>query len=932
MPETTKTQLLGYLKKQSEQIDWDDLECFSASAIAADFGMSRTVVSQYLNEAQAEGLVIKVNSRPVYFFYTDSVMEASKRMYAEGSYHSVEELRKVVEAGQKKASVFDRLIGSDGSLSYNVEQCKAAITYPGNGLPILLLGPTGTGKSYLAQLMYEYGVEKGIMGKEGSLVSVNCAEYANNPELFLTNLFGFKKGAYTGAYKDRKGLVTLADGGLLFLDEVHCLSSECQEKLFHFMDSGSYHMVGDNEKWYSAQTHIVMATTENPEVALLKTLLRRIPIITKIAPLKERSAQERKELLYSLIRKEAKRVEKEISISSLAYQSLLDYGFEGNVGQLVNCIRACTANAYLNFHGGQGDSLLIHLHHLPDYILKSDAVRLIDMASPFLSSAKSGDCSDERSMLGLEDIKMELQTEKKLFLLNRDILTQFQRIIREEGNREDFLSIGQTRFEQYLDDLCLDSVLEDNSRDALYSEIMKGVCAAVGKRLGIDLYNQDILNLSRLMCDYLSNGSSCEALSRKYCEAIVIATEVYQKRDGVYHRQIAKELAKGISTSLGRPLSPVGLLDLHICVAAFASQINKRQTVGIILAHGYSTASSMAATANHLLGQHLFNAIDMPSDVCPAVIAQKLSAYMRSLSGVKDVILLVDMGSLEEIYKNVDNISNINLGLIGDVTMKMTLAVGEDLFRDVPVKTILEKHGTQPTCHEAVFLENRKKPNAILTVCGTGIGTAEKISDLLKQSLPANVDLEVIPYNYESLLTAGAGSPAFEKYNVIFIVGTHDPKIKDCPFISLEDVIEQHNAHEINQILAGVLSKQELRTFNQTLIKNFSLTNLMEHLTILNPDKVMDFVVEIVKILQNKTGIAFKNKTIAGLYIHICCLIERLVMGRYLIGYDNREDFEKKNQEFIKIVRDSFSNVEKYYGVVVPVDEIGYIYEYIYKL
>lgn len=108
----------------------------------------------------------------------------------------------------------------------------------------------GTGKSMIASLMADYAVCVGLMKKSDKFIAVNCSEYANNPELLTANLFGYKKGAYTGAEKDNQGLIQLADGGILFLDEVHCLKAECQEKLFQFMDRGVYHMVGDNENWY----------------------------------------------------------------------------------------------------------------------------------------------------------------------------------------------------------------------------------------------------------------------------------------------------------------------------------------------------------------------------------------------------------------------------------------------------------------------------------------------------------------------------------------------------------------------------------------------------------------------------------------------------------------------------------------------------------
>ncbi|MCQ5280646.1 sigma 54-interacting transcriptional regulator, partial [Clostridium sp. DFI.1.208] len=103
-------------------------------------------------------------------------------------------------------------------------------------------------------------------------------EYSNNPELFLTNLVGYTKGAYTGAEEDKEGLLSIADNGMIFMDEFHSLRPECQEKIFLFMDKGIFHKVGDIETWYSSKIRLIFATTENPSNVLLKTLLRRIPI------------------------------------------------------------------------------------------------------------------------------------------------------------------------------------------------------------------------------------------------------------------------------------------------------------------------------------------------------------------------------------------------------------------------------------------------------------------------------------------------------------------------------------------------------------------------------------------------------------------------------------------------------------------------------
>ncbi len=912
----TKKHILTYLKERTLQADWKRPEDFSAPVIAEKLGISRTVVSQYLNEALAEHKVIKVNTRPVYFLWRGVLEESTPGVLLEDIYPSMEDLIQVM-SHKTYTSVYSKLIGSGGSLSYNVEQCKAAITYPGNGLPILLLGATGTGKSYLAQLTYEYAVEKGIIEKDKQFVSVNCAEYANNPELFLTNIFGYRKGAYTGADKDRKGLIALADGGLLFLDEVHALSSECQEKLFHFMDKGLYHMVGDNEKWYSSKTHIIMATTENPEVVLLKTLLRRIPIITRISSLVERPLQEKKELLYTLLKQEAKKLGRNIEISNVAYQCILDYKFEGNVGQLVNCIRAFIANAYLDNGTEKENALKVYIHHLPDYILKSNAVHLMEM--------------DEQNMVTLEEIKKELRSEKKLFTFNRDLLQQFQRVIDNGGDMEEFLLIGKIRLEQYMDDLCLEKVGDDNPRDALYLEIVKGVCETVGRKLGITFSNQDILNIGRMICDYIQNGSYCESLIKKYNKTIIAAQEVFQKRDIIQNSRVGIELINDIMGSLGRTLNSLGILDLYIA-ASCTSQINTRQAIGIVIARGYSTASSLAGNINHILEDHVYEAIDLPSEVSDEVIAQKISEYLTNRRGVKDVILLTDTGDLGNIYERLDNVNNINIGLISEVTVKLAVSIGKAIKKGIPVKNIMEEYSDYVTRHESIYLNYRKKQTAILSVCATGIGTAEKISDLLGRSLSPNVDISVIPYNYESLVNAGKNSPVFDKYHVVFIIGTHDPKVEGYKFIALEDVIEENNISEINALLSTILSQEEVYKFNHNLIKNFSLTNVVGHLTVLNPEKVIDFTENIIKQLQLRTGTALKNKTMVGLYIHICCLIERLITERYAVNYKNLEQFIKENQDFILIVKECFKEMEKYYSVSIPISEIAYLYEYIYRL
>ncbi|MBW6186613.1 sigma 54-interacting transcriptional regulator, partial [Pseudomonas aeruginosa] len=94
----------------------------------------------------------------------------------------------------------------------------------------LITGDSGTGKSYMAELMHEFAIAQGLLAPDAPFVSFNCAQYASNPELLAANLFGYVKGAFTGAQSDKAGAFEAANGGMPFLDEAHRLAAQGQAK------------------------------------------------------------------------------------------------------------------------------------------------------------------------------------------------------------------------------------------------------------------------------------------------------------------------------------------------------------------------------------------------------------------------------------------------------------------------------------------------------------------------------------------------------------------------------------------------------------------------------------------------------------------------------------------------------------------------------
>ena len=199
--------------------------------------------------------------------------------------------------------------------------------------------------------MYEYGLNALKNDrKQYPFVEFNCADYFHNPQLLMSHLFGHIKGAFTGASQDTSGLVEKANGGVLFLDEVHRLTPEGQELLFYLMDTGRYRKLGESDNLRQAKILIIAATTESPDDVLTRTFMRRIPLTITLPPYRERSVDERLQIIQHLVQREAAATQKTYVVPPDILRALVSYGFPGNIGQLTGEIKVLCARAFLENH------------------------------------------------------------------------------------------------------------------------------------------------------------------------------------------------------------------------------------------------------------------------------------------------------------------------------------------------------------------------------------------------------------------------------------------------------------------------------------------------------------------------------------------------------------------------------------------------------
>ncbi|MFR6673907.1 MAG: sigma 54-interacting transcriptional regulator [Enterococcus avium] len=911
-----KEELLNYLKNQAAFLDLNELsDLFTASKLAEIFKVKRNTVSQYLNQLTENGELVKINSRPVYYFHKGAF---EKQFFALSTnyYESVQAILSEQPMFGKEQDFFSLLIGHDKSLNRVIEQIKAALNYPDGGLPVLINGESGTGKSYLVKLIYHYCIQNELIAEDAPFITLNCAQYANNPELLTSNLFGSIKGAYTGADADRKGAFEAADGGILFLDEVHRLNAEGQEKLFTYLDQGLIYRMGDTNHPINVQTRLFFATTEDLTSNFLTTFIRRIPIQVTIPSLQQRARNERLELIYSFLISEQMKIKRELVISGQTLELLASGSFKGNIGELQNIVKVMVAKAFSE--AIQNQQIRLTIYHLPESLLSLNNQNL-------------------QTTLPEEVLIHDDSTLDNLMFSNsqsqRRVEDSFAKMILEYQKAQGDLSDCHLKLKEIVDQL-FDYLLFETDRQQKHEMLLyltqyvretfrQMESAYQIKFNGNSVYAVGYYLFQRGSSRWVSEDNEIMELIR---QLEVQVSEAYPA--SYYYVQRILELCK---PKIDIEISAMDRIVLTLYLKKADWTKEQGMTKAVIVAHGYATASSIANVANRFLGKDIFESFDMPLDVTPQQIAEEILDYSENNDISNGLVILVDMGSLKEIYQFFPKQINVPIVIMNNVTTPLAIAVGESIMHQRTLNELAENSASEAAFDWEIIYPEENRTKALLTTCQTGIGTANQICHLLEKSLPSTCELKILPYEYRILEEKKLDETVFSIYDVLGIIGTDDPKIAEVPYLSLEELISGDEQQILTEWLAPVMTVEENHIFNTNVIRNFSLEKVIDSVTILDTDKVMSEIDLFMRDLELSGRIQLSNAKKLALYVHVSCLIERLIRNVPIEIYEGYADLYQCQKERLERIKQAFSVIERVYSVTIPDSELAYIFDIVYK-
>ena len=857
---------------RSEALKHPDGRGVETAEVAAQLHLQRTNASALLNRLCDEGRLRKSTGRPV--------------VYALPAAPDTTE-----------SSCFRSLIGYNGSLRSAVQLAKAAILYPQKSLSTVIIAERGSGTSSLANMMYEFAKEVGVLKAGAPYIKVSCSTYGEDREALHQELFG-KDSAFRRA-----------DGGILFLDRMEVLDGSDQERISSFLETGSLGIGPDGES-YSRPILILGCGRDAPK-AVLNALNAKVPMKIELPPLSERPLEERLELINRFLSIESSRSVRRIEVNEEVLRMLLLYDCPLNVRQINMDIKIACANAYVRCYQDADAAMTLYPDDFELYVRKGllyykqrmEAVNaLVKDNFTYVFDSESAEkkysyfsrTNDMYPRIRTQIHELEergIEQQEATSIISASLRTTFDNYKHELAgqaiNTEQLRILVDERIIRIVKDF-LDSC-EKSFHRQYQPSVFYGLCLHVNSLLTIRPDRQRIDN------------SQVAKIIQNFSQEYIAAQE------------LAQTLKTELNLNLG--VEEIVIITMFIIEDQEPGTTSRPQL--LIVMHGDSTASSVEAVIRSLTktdNTHSYN-LALTTDINEAL--KELKAKVMSIDQGKGIIAVYDMGSIKTMLETIQEETGIAIRMINIPLTLIGLDAARKCAMDDDVDSVYHSIVTELSQYRSERLD---KPGVYITLCNTGEGGARQLSEYIRKY--SRLGCATIPLDISDRKALIREVTSIRKTKtVLAFVGTYDPKLFGIPFISIQEVFECPREN-IDLLL-------ERRPIPQADPEEQMYDHLEEDLKAIPKGKLREVMPEVIQSFDEAYGLNEDQRI--GLAMHLACMVDRLVEHKPVSKNRNAERILRGNAAECQAIARLLKKLEKKFAVIIPDDELANVFEILQK-
>lgn len=882
---TKKEILFDYIVRQTAEAEGKELPRFTTQQLSEQLSVQRSNLSTLLNDLVEEGKLEKISGRPVLYGLPQAVSPA-----------------------HKEDSCFQELIGADGSMKHMVQLAKAAILYPGHSLNTLLVGPSGSGKSFMAELMAAFARTNGVIRENAAMVKFNCRYYEGEEEKIYSQLFGDGSG--------EESAVSKARGGILYIDHIELLPARARDELLDMVDREREEL----------QSMILICSMDNTvKKSMLDAYSAKFSVRIDLPDLQTRPLEERLQLVQMQFAKEAGRVKKTVRADAELLRCLLLYRCDGNIKQLKGDIKLGCANAYVrNFNQKTGE-LYVRLNDFSSLVKKGllyyknrhDEVERLIPQNYTYSFTPGNMEKTERYSLDLPARAEEFAYESMYDRIDRKAAELRARGIDEEDitaivNAD--LEYDMKQMMHQLNDGKVNREYLSKIVDRTIIDVVEKFLQEASQRFGRVYPESVFYGLCLHMSATLGHPSKVQHLPNER-----IMETVEQKREEyAFCMKFANEIDKKFNVHLS--IDEVVFITLFITETGSCQSETGKLSI-LIAMHGNGTASSMAEVVNSLAKCDNVYAFDMPLDMDMQQAYEELLVYIQEIDRGGGVLILYDMGSIKTMSDMISSETGIEVRMVG---LPATLLAMEGSRKAASLDSLDELYDSVLENYRGTYVSlaesyrRHVNPKIIITLCMSGQGGAVQIKNYLEKHLILD-DVDVIPIaTSDAKFLLNEVNRIKQDHEILYVIGAYDPGLYGIPYIPITQLFET----PVDK-LDILLSLKNVR-LSAELDYSVVYKNVEEEM----PGLDIRLLKRQMSRMKGRLGKVFKELNQdqeLGLFMHIVSSLYHMLQGEQTPENRNKESVIARNKRLYNDLKDSLGPLEEAFDVRFSDDEIAYM-------